>query len=348
METCACFDPGYILQLLIGTQQARALNTWLNNELKQIKPGINHGFLSQNDLIWMKSGNGILFPKDEKEGLKNISGCMEDLLISLDGIRGLKKSLESFIRILASGARFIRLICPQTDLPVDKTRTHLMVRLLRSILMSIQSEQILIVHPLVDGMDATVFWGNTQNEAHLVENQGLQEVIFESLAVGNADLLIKKANGIKLPGLNTSYFNYCSFNNLPPDKKTPAALASLFMFSGLPAVDGLDETSLPLTVFSLIKARQESAAFSPVSAMANLNLHPAVFSVIKIAPDIREMVVCLVNLSPNPLDFTMETEKSGFVSGVWTDLVKNSKVEVKPVWQVELGGYDILWLSHSI
>jgi len=88
-----------------------------------------------------------------------------------------------------------------------------------------------------------------------------------------------------------------------------------------------DTVSLRSKVFkkygTLLKARSSSPAFNPHGLQKIIDLHPSVFAVERTAPDGRNSVLCLHNVSQNSVFFSM---KDG------SDIV--------------LGPYKILWLKN--
>jgi sucrose phosphorylase len=111
-----------------------------------------------------------------------------------------------------------------------------------------------------------------------------------------------------------------------------------------------DEDSLPAQVFSgferLLQARGASPAFHPYGSQLVLDAGKAVFGLIRISPDGRSSVVCLVNAGAEPQQAILDLERLGLPAGQWQDLVSSARVKVGQDGCVDLDAYQVLWLKQ--
>lgn len=100
-----------------------------------------------------------------------------------------------------------------------------------------------------------------------------------------------------------------------------------------------NENSLRSKIFAryrqLLLARSKSSAFHPHGAQNILDLHPAVFAIERISPDLKPHVLCLHNVSAQEIAFT-----TNYTSA--TDLLTGQPLQVS---NITLEPYQILWMS---
>jgi sucrose phosphorylase len=107
-----------------------------------------------------------------------------------------------------------------------------------------------------------------------------------------------------------------------------------------------DSASLRSAVFggyaNLLRARRAHAAFDPHGEQQIIGNDPRVFALWRISPHGDERVLCLYNLSSQPVSYVLPA------IGVWTDLVTGhamKTMEAQP--GVELQPYQVLWACQA-
>jgi len=350
MKKCGCYDPGYILGQLTGIQNGRAVNNWLQEEMKKVPSLAEHAPLDEKSAAWMGSaagGEGIqdLFSMSRAEipGLERGA----DLALEIKGAQGLKTMLETFLSLLSANVRLINLIVPSLEAEVFEAKAHLSMRLLRAILISLGSDALLAADSTDGRVDKTSWWGNTQNEAQLVYNDDLPRVLVQCLNDGDASILSDWAGMLRLPATNVAYFNYLSGDVFQEEAHYYPALAVSLALSGLPGLNGLAVNGNLAQVRRLMEARQKSSVFHPASAQMVVQVDRRVFALMKISPDALETALCLVNLSAERVHLTPDAAELGLPKSGWQDLVSGEPARLDESG-ITLEGYGAAWLSHAI
>jgi hypothetical protein len=351
MQECGCYDPGFILRLLLNEQNGRALSVWLQEQMQALPalaPLPNFSSLSQNDIVWLSETE---LPETMAD-LVTISHFkranrhqMADLSLDVKGPQGLKTLLTQFMDYLRAGVYLTRLTfnTPKTD--TEAAKIHLLIRLLRAILTKLNAGMLLLPDNSACGIERESFLGNTLNEAHLVYNDALPAALKASLNEGTARSLNQLAEGLKLPGLNVAYFNYLPANLIADADLSRQALTILMALSGLAAIDSFQSGQNEDTIIQLIKARGKAGVFHPASAQMIINLDETVFSLMKISPNATELVLCLHNLQKQDRDIDIDTEALGIPEGEWLDLLSGGKQILNKGQKVHLNGLSSLWLD---
>ncbi len=100
-----------------------------------------------------------------------------------------------------------------------------------------------------------------------------------------------------------------------------------------------DENSLRSKVFTgysqLLRVRSSSPAFHPHGRQNILDQHPAVFAVERTSPDETSRVLCLHNVSPQPISFPTNFESA-------VDLFTRQE---KLIMHISLASYQVAWLQ---
>jgi hypothetical protein len=220
--------------------------------------------------------------------------------------------------------------------------------LLRAILLKVQSGTLLLPENINSGMDKSSFWGNTLNEAHLVYNEEMPQMILKSLARADATELNQWAAQLKLPGTNVAYFNYIPAELFTQPGWYYAALAVSMAMSGLSGLGGLTPAVDYSGVSGLLQARGVSAVFHPSSAQMVIDLVEPIFALLKISPDALMMSLCLVNLSPEKVLVKPDMAALGLPEGGWTDLIGGQPKAILKGQGIHMDGYSALWLCQPV
>ncbi len=115
---------------------------------------------------------------------------------------------------VAQGAEFIRLdaiayLWKEIGTPcIHLPQTHQVVQLFRAILAEVAPQVKLITETNVPHSDNVSYFGDGQNEAHLVYNFALPPLVLHTLRTGNARALTGWAAGLSLPSPHTAFFNF--------------------------------------------------------------------------------------------------------------------------------------------
>ena len=115
---------------------------------------------------------------------------------------------------VAQGAEFIRLdaiayLWKEIGTTcIHLPQTHHVVQLFRAILAEVAPHVKLITETNVPHLDNVSYFGDGQNEAHLVYNFALPPLVLHTLRTGNARALSGWAGGLKLPSPRTAFFNF--------------------------------------------------------------------------------------------------------------------------------------------
>lgn len=95
----------------------------------------------------------------------------------------------------------------------------------------------------------------------------------------------------------------------------------------------------------LLEMRVRSRSFHPNGGQRIVEIHRQVFGVVRTAPDGSEMVLCLTNVSGNPLSLRIDLEGLGLEDTQWYDLVDGRGwMANSDVLHIEMTPYDVAWL----
>jgi len=219
-------------------------------------------------------------------------------------------------------------------------------------------------------------------EADLVENLALAPLLLYTLETERAAALEAWAAGLKLPFPGLTFYNTLQFTGkdafrcvegiLPPAeveglqaRKTrgPGFLNALAALPGGERFDLLQErlgaaqaillalTGLPgfglshLPGGRLLRARAGWGAFHPYGAQLALpGENPAVFSLLRIAPDGRRLALCLQNVSAGPQEARLDLKTLGLQAGAWRDLISGEKTELTQRPRISMKSFQAIWL----
>ncbi|NPV74758.1 MAG: hypothetical protein HPY59_00125 [Anaerolineae bacterium] len=218
-------------------------------------------------------------------------------------------------------------------------------------------------------------------EADLVENLALAPLLLHALETEQAAALVAWASGLKLPYPGLTFYNTLRFTGrdsfrcveglLPPDEvermlahrtrgsgflsalaglpgserfdllqeRLRAAQAILLALTGLP---GFELSHLPGG--RLLRARTSWGAFHPYGAQLTLPVeNPAVFSLLRIAPDGRSLALCLQNVSAGLQEARPDLKTLGLQTGAWHDLISGEKAEFTQRPRIRLKSFQAVW-----
>ncbi|MBC7265219.1 MAG: sugar phosphorylase [Chloroflexi bacterium] len=116
----------------------------------------------------------------------------------------------------------------------------------------------------------------------------------------------------------------------------------------------MDPSSTRYQVFhryrALIKARSSELAFHPNGDQRVLAVHPALFCLVRTAPDESSRVLCVHNVSPVPQTFHADLADAGFrANTALVDLVSGKQFSTTTCagLTMTVPGYGVLWLRES-
>ena len=87
----------------------------------------------------------------------------------------------------------------------------------------------------------------------------------------------------------------------------------------------------------LLAVRRQHKAFHPFGSQEVLFLHPAIFAVLRLAPDESEQVLCLTNVSD-------QRQRAPLPPGRWRDLFMTDAQMLSG--EITLPGYGVRWLMR--
>lgn len=122
--------------------------------------------------------------------------------------------LDALLFYIAHGARFIRLdavafLWKEIGTScLHRPQTHQLVQLLRAVVEACAPGVRLITETNVPHADNISYFGNGENEAHLVYNFALPPLVLHALATGNAEKLTRWAQEGTLPSDQAHFFNF--------------------------------------------------------------------------------------------------------------------------------------------
>jgi sucrose phosphorylase len=126
----------------------------------------------------------------------------------------LVEMVDILLDYLAHGAGFIRLDAiaylwkqPGTSC-IHLPQTHAVVQLLRAILEAAAPHVKLITETNVPHAENIAYFGNGQNEAHLVYNFALPPLVLHTFLTGSSRALSRWASDLELPSKQISFFNF--------------------------------------------------------------------------------------------------------------------------------------------
>ncbi len=98
----------------------------------------------------------------------------------------------------------------------------------------------------------------------------------------------------------------------------------------------------------LITLRTQEKAFHPNASQRVLNISPKVFSVVRVAPDQSETLLCLINVSRKPLHIDIKLSGFSLEASHWIDLVGGMEWWADDgLISISLMPYDIAWLKSQ-
>ncbi len=114
-----------------------------------------------------------------------------------------------------------------------------------------------------------------------------------------------------------------------------------------------DGQSLKAQVFrqyvDLLRVRGAHAAFHPSGGQQILRLRDELFSLVRVAPDGSEMVLCLVNVSAESYEVQVDLATHGLPLTPWRDLIGGGTYGTSAtVLSVPIAGYQALWLTPVV
>jgi hypothetical protein len=351
MRDCGCYDPGFILRLILGAQDGREVNAWLQNTLKEMASLPEVGPLSEKDVVWKnqtRATDDFMEWVTLSPGGFSRPGGLADLSIDANDPQGYRQLLEQFLIYLKQPVRLLNLVFQKPTSDAAGAHIHLTIRLLRAILLKLQAGAFLLPDQRGSDMDKSSFWGNTLNEAHLVYNEELPRILARSLASGDSTELNQWAATLKLPGTNVAYFNFLPSDLFSQTGWYYPALVVTLSISGLPGLDGLKTVTDQPGLSRLLQARRECSVFHPASAQMVVEVAKPIFALLKISPDALMMSLCLVNLSSERVVFKPDTAALGLPESGWTDLISRQPVTILKGQPLNMDGYSAMWLCQPV
>ncbi|MBC6310251.1 sugar phosphorylase [Listeria sp. FSL L7-1582] len=126
----------------------------------------------------------------------------------------LLKMIDVLAFYLEEGAEYIRLDAvgfmwkePGTSC-IHLEKTHEIVKLFRDILDEIAPGTVMITETNVPHKDNITYFGNGQDEAHMVYQFPLPPLVLQAIHTGNGEALSGWARGLELPGEDATFFNF--------------------------------------------------------------------------------------------------------------------------------------------
>lgn len=298
---------------------------------------------------------------------------VEDLLAAAEnGVRWLRLDASQAIH-QPDGAGFM-----------SRIETHGYVQLLKRTLETTAPHIGLVMGEDASQKENFSFFSNGA-EADMIESLALAPLLLHSLESGQARALETWAGGLRLPFPGFTFYNTFGPNNhltlrcveeflspleleklaglnikgggfmsvlaaLPGSEqfyrlqaRLHAAQAILLALTGIP---GFESASLPGE--RLLKTRASCQAFHPYGAQLTIpGKNPAIFSLLRIAPDGRSTALCLQNVSGETQETRFDLEALGFHGGAWVDLAGGEKQDLTRMAHFTLEGYQTRWLSPA-
>jgi len=222
-------------------------------------------------------------------------------------------------------------------------------------------------------------------EADMVENLALAPLLVDAIETGQATTLQSWVSGLRLPFQGLTFYNTLRLDgpqafqslegilpaeklecgarrfagvrdfrtalavlpgNLPAQRQRDFLTIAQAMLLTLTGVPGFDQSTLPAG--RLLRARADTQAFSPYGAqMALTSDHPAVFSLMRIAPDGVQTALCFQNFTLEPQDFRLDLANLGLDGGAWFDRISGEPVDLLQQTRLHLKSGQALWLSQG-
>ncbi|CSH28271.1 putative glycosidase [Shigella sonnei] len=115
---------------------------------------------------------------------------------------------------LAKGAEYVRLDAvgfmwkePGTSC-IHLEKTHLIIKLLRSIIDNVAPGTVIITETNVPHKDNIAYFGAGDDEAHMVYQFSLPPLVLHAVQKQNVEALCAWAQNLTLPSSNTTWFNF--------------------------------------------------------------------------------------------------------------------------------------------
>jgi len=97
----------------------------------------------------------------------------------------------------------------------------------------------------------------------------------------------------------------------------------------------------------LLAIRSKRAAFSPQGEQRVLFIHANAFVILRISPQGRELILCLVNLIRKAIAVELKTAENRLPDGTWMELISGEKLSVSSTIRLELAPFDVRWYLCS-
>ncbi|MCC6147649.1 MAG: hypothetical protein IT308_08800 [Anaerolineaceae bacterium] len=293
-----------------------------------------------------------------------------------------RQAVEELLAAGQHGVSWLRLEAhPPGDAFLSRIEAHGFVQLVRRTL-DIAAPHIRLAAGENAAQELNFSFFGAGGEADLIENLALAPLLLDALETGSARILTEWAGGLKLPYPGLTFYNTLRLDrdsafdnavgvlpaaeitrwngrlsgkrgfigalaNLPGSEHFDtlqavlrAAQAVLLSLTGLP---GFELSHLPGG--RVLRERTSCHAFHPHGAQLILpGENPAVFSLLRIAPDGRRVVLCLQNFSTMTQDAHPDLSALGLPGGVWRDLLTGETIELTHRPQVLLKSYQSRWL----
>ena len=165
-------------------------------------------------------------------------------------------------------------------------------------------------------------------QAILLSLPGVPGVYFHSL-VGSRGW----ADGVRQSGqARTINREKLDFEQLEEDLVDPDSLRSL-VFHGF---------------LKLLKIRAASPAFHPAGIARFFDIHPRLFSVVRVSTDGLSTVLCLINISNKPLNIRLDLESLDISTVRYVDMISGRQYEpISQLLEVDIEPYKVIWLRLS-
>ncbi len=109
-----------------------------------------------------------------------------------------------------------------------------------------------------------------------------------------------------------------------------------------------DPGSIPAQVYNgytqLLAIRRKHLAFHPQGPQKIIPLHERVFAILRTAPDNSEQILCLTNVTSQPLSLRLDSFPPSYC---WKDLLSETIFELPDSTPLEIAPYQTLWLQKQ-
>lgn len=262
-----------------------------------------------------------------------------------------------------------------------RLEAHGFVQLVRRTLDVLAAHIRLVVGENIPQIQNFSFFGGG-GEATMIENMAFGPLILHTLESGQVRELESWAGELRLPFPGLTFYNTlrldgkdsfrCVENILPPGEiekymerrtREPGFTSALMSMPGgeqfhrlqerlrvaqaillsLTGVPGFERATLPGG--RLLQTRASCPAFHPFGAQLVLpGENPAVFSLMRIAPDGRSVAICLQNVTLEPQQTRLDLAALGMQGNTWRDRITGALVDVTAQTRLNLQGGQSLWL----